>query len=237
MVFRRLGTFTESGYSLNMIKLVAFDWNGTIFADTLACYESVNEVLKFLKLKPVSLKTYREHFDVPVTRTYLGLGISQEQISSKSAEIVKTFHTNYEIRAAKVRTRAYTRELLEWLSKNNIESIIFSNHIDEPIKRQLKRLKLEEYFSLVIANAELNTSLNGRNKQEKLRDYIRGENLLPHEVLIIGDTLEEIEIGKELGVTTVAITQGFCSTARLKAVNPEYLINNLKELAGIIKGI
>lgn len=237
MVFRRLETLTEGGNSLNMIKLVAFDWNGTIFSDASTCCEAVNEVLKFLKLKPVSLKTYREHFDVPVTRTYLGLGISQEQIDSKSTEIVKTFHTNYEIRATKVRTRAYTRELLEWLSKNNIESIIFSNHIDEPIKRQLKRLKLEKYFSLVIANSELHTSLNGRNKQEKLKDYIQSKKLLPNEVLIIGDTVEEIEIGKELGVTTVAITQGFCSTARLKAVNPEYLINSLKEVMGIIKSV
>ena len=218
-----------------MINCVAFDWNGTIFSDTAACCEAVNEVLKFLKLKPVSLKTYRAHFDVPVTKTYLGLGISQQQINNNSAEIVKTFHTNYEIRAVKVRTRAYTRELLEWLSKNNIESIIFSNHIDEPIKKQLKRLKLEKYFSYVIANSELNTSLNGRNKQEKLRDYTQGKNLLPNEILVIGDTVEEIEIGKELGVSTVAITQGFCSTTRLKSANPDYLIDSLKEVMGIIR--
>lgn len=220
-----------------MIKLVAFDWNGTIFSDTLACYESVNEVLKFLNLKPVSLKTYQEHFDVPVTRTYLGLGISEEQINSKAAEIVKTFHTNYEIRAAKVRTRAYSRELLEWLSKNSVESIIFSNHIDEPIKKQLKRLGIENYFSAVLANSELDSSLKGRNKQEKLREYIQNNNLLPKEVLIIGDTVEEIEIGKELNVITVAITHGFCSTPRLKAANPDYLINNLREVVRITKGI
>lgn len=178
-----------------MIKLVAFDWNGTIFSDTFACYESVNEVLKFLNSKPVSLKTYREHFDVPVTRTYLGLGISQEQINSKAAEIVKTFHTNYEIRAVKVRTRAYANELLKWLSKNNIKSVIFSNHIDEPIKKQLKRLKVEKYFSAVLANLKLDSSLKRRNKREKLRKYTQSNKLLPNETSIIGDTVEEIEIG------------------------------------------
>lgn len=31
-----------------MIKLVAFDWNGTLFADTDAIVESVNKVLKLL---------------------------------------------------------------------------------------------------------------------------------------------------------------------------------------------
>lgn len=220
-----------------MIKLAAFDWNGTIFSDTLACCESVNEVLKFLKLKPVTLQTYREHFDVPVTKAYLGLGISEEQISNSAAEIVKTFHTNYEIRAAKVRTRAYTRELLGWLSKNNIKSIIFSNHIDEPIKKQLKRLRLDNYFSAVLANSELNSSLKGRNKQEKLKNYIKNKGLSPDEVLIIGDTVEEIEIGKQLGAITVAITQGFCSTKRLKTSSPNYLISSLKEITNITENI
>lgn len=217
-----------------MIKLVAFDWNGTLFADTLACYESINEVLKFLNLRPTNLKTFREHFDVPIARTYLGLGVSEEQINGKAAEIVKTFHTNYEIRAAKVRTRGYASKLLEWLSRNNIKSIIFSNHIDEPIKKQLKRLKIENYFSTVLANLELDSSLKGRNKQEKLRGYIHNNNLLKGETLIIGDTVEEIEIGKELGVITFAITHGFCSTTRLKAAKPDYLIYSLKEVINII---
>lgn len=220
-----------------MIKLIAFDWNGTIFSDTQAALESVNEVLKFLNLKPVSLKSYQNHFDVPVTKTYLGLGIPEKDLKDRDKEIVHTFHSNYEIRASGVRTRAYAKRLLEWLYKNKVQSIIFSNHIDEPIKKQLKRLGIEKYFTTVLANSKLDSSLKGRNKQEKLREYIQNNNLLPKEVLIIGDTVEEIEIGKELNVITVAITHGFCSTPRLKAVNPDYLINNLREVVRITKGI
>lgn len=73
-----------------MIKLVAFDWNGTILSDALACSQSVNEVLKLFNLKPATLKAYREHFDVPVSRTYLGLGISEKQLENQAEEIVKT---------------------------------------------------------------------------------------------------------------------------------------------------
>src|SRR3989344_2796732 len=211
-----------------MIKLVAFDWNGTIFSDALACVQSVNEVLKLFMLKPVSLKTFQEHFDVPVSNTYLGLGILPEQLKKRSEEVVKTFHTNYEIRASGVRTRAYAKELLKWLIEHKIEAVIFSNHIDEPIKKQLNRLKIQNYFSAVLANSDLNASLKGRNKKEKLRDYISLNNFYPNETLVIGDTIEEVEISKEIEAISIAITHGFCSIKRLKAAKPDYLINNLK---------
>ncbi len=220
-----------------MIKLVAFDWNGTIFADTNAVLYSVNKVLNLLDLKSVSLKTFQNHFDVPVTKAYLGLGIPEGTIEIKGPDMVKTFHLNYELRATKVRTRAFVRQLLKYLSLNNIRAIIFSNHIDEPIGKQLKRLKIDKYFAAVLANSALDASLKGRNKQEKLRSYIKENNLLINEVLVIGDTVEEIEIGKELGVTTIALTHGNCSIDRLKAVKPDYLIYSLKEVIAIIEKI
>lgn len=220
-----------------MIKLIAFDWNGTIFADTYAILDSINEVLKFLQLKPVSLKTFQQHFDVPVTKTYLGLGIPEEVVKSKALEIAKVFHSNYEIRAATVRTRAFVRQLLRCLSENKISAIIFSNHINEPIKRQLKRLKIEKYFSAVLANIALDVALKERSKQEKLRNYLKENNFSVSEVLVIGDTIEEIEIGNELGLITIALTHGNCSTTRLKAAKPDYLIGSLKETIGIIREV
>lgn len=162
-----------------MIKLVVFDWNGTIFADTYAILDGINAVLRSLKLKPVSLKTFQQCFDVPVTKTYLGLGIPKKIINSQASRLAHTFHSNYEIRAAKVRSRAFAKPLLKWLAQKKISLIIFSNHIDEPIRKQLRRLKIEQYFSKVLANTELTSALKGRNKQEKLRSYISQHRFLP----------------------------------------------------------
>lgn len=218
-----------------MIKLVAFDWNGTLFADTYAIYKSDNEVAKLLNIKPISFKIFQKYFDVPVKRFYLALGVSEKELDKKTSQIAQTFHSNYEVLVAKARSRAYAKELLRWLIKNNVRSVIFSNHISESIQKQLKRLKLEKYFSEVIANSHLESALKGRNKKEKLKNYIDDNKFLPSETLIIGDTVEEIEIGKELGVTCIAITHGNCSLARLKAAKPDHLVNSLKDIVGIIK--
>jgi phosphoglycolate phosphatase len=136
-----------------MIKLVAFDWNGTLFSDTKACTKAVNEVLKVLGKKPVTVRDYQDHFDVPVTKTYIGLGITEKDVTTKSALIAKTFHTNYENKAQNLRTRANARKLLTWLHNRHISSIIFSNHIKNKIELQLKRLQIDNYFEGVLANA------------------------------------------------------------------------------------
>ncbi len=217
-----------------MIKLVAFDWNGTLFADTIAIFESNSEAFKLLNLKPVSFNTFQKYFDVPVKKYFLSLGVSEKELNKKASQIASTFHAQYEPRAAGVRTRAFAKHLLQWLSKNNIEAVIFSNHVIGQIQKQLKRLKIEQYFSAILANTHIESALKGRSKKYKLESYIKDNHILASETLTIGDTVEEIEIGKELGCITVAITHGNCSTSRLKNAKPNYLINNLKEVINII---
>lgn len=220
-----------------MIKLVAFDWNGTLFSDTTAILESANKQLKYFNVQPVNLKTYRQHFDFPIKKAYLKYGVTEDQWEKGSLQSRKLFHKHYEERVSHVRTRAYAQNLLAWLLKNGIESIIFSNHIDEPIKKHLKRLKIEKYFDRILANSNIETLTDLRNKRDKLKNYIDEKHLSNNEVLVVGDTVEEIEIGHELGIKTVAITHGNCSIVRLKAMKPDYLINSLRELIKIIQNL
>lgn len=54
------------------------------------------------------------------------------------------------------------------------------------------------------------------------------------EVLVVGDTEEEIEIAKQFGCRSVGLTGGNISAARLKAAKPDFLIHNLNQLKSII---
>lgn len=217
-----------------MIKLVAFDWNGTIFADTYTIFRSNNENFIFLKIKPPTFSEFQRYYDVPVKKLYLAMGVPEDQIDKNAQKIVDIFMANYEPSVNRIRTRAYARELLIWLLKNNIKSVIFSNHTVDSIQKHLKRLKIEKYFSEIIANTMADFPLKGRTKKEKLKSYMGKHKISPSEVLIVGDTTEEIEIGKELGVRSIAITHGNMSTGRLKKAKPDYLISSLKEVIDII---
>lgn len=219
-----------------MIKLVAFDWNGTLFADTIAVLEAVNEVHKVFALKSLTVKQFRETTRVPISEFYLANGMSLE-ILKNPEQISSVFHTYYENRAKKIRTRQNTKILLSWLDKNKIDKIIFSNHVDEMIDQQLKRLKIKRYFSTILANPLKYTAMKNRTKKTRLQNYIKKIGINFDEILIVGDAIEEIEISKELGSLSVAITDGHYSTSRLKAAKPDYLISDLGNIVNIIREI
>jgi len=96
---------------------------------------------------------------------------------------------------------------------------------------------MKDYIKKLLADTTLDSSMKGRNKKEKLIDYIKSNNFKKSEVMIIGDSPEEVEIGKDAGIKTIAITGGYYSTSRLVKSKPDFLINNLIELIEIIKKI
>lgn len=217
-----------------MIKLVVFDWNGTLLSDTRACLAATNEVLKLFKKKPLTLQAYRATINAPVIEFYVQHGIKRDHLVENTQELSHIFHTFYEKRAQHCRTRAGARATLIYLKRHNIQGIILSNHTVAGITTQLKRLKLDGAITTVLANSALDTVVHGKNKLEKLQAYLRKEGIKPHETLIIGDSTEEIEVGKALGLTTVALCHGYYAEHRLRALHPDYVLGHLGELCAVL---
>lgn len=217
-----------------MIKLVAFDWNGTLLADTLATYQGNHEVFKKFGHKRISLALWRDTFRVPILDFYMIHGWTRKEFLRHNKGIAKVFHEYYENRITNVRSRSGVRKTLEWLAKKDVEAIIFSNHTVEGIQSQLQRLGLDKYITKIMAHTELDGSHKMKSKEKKLAQYIKSQGLKNSEVLVVGDSVEEVEIGANLGIKSVSITGGYNSTKRLKSVNPNFLIHNMVELEKII---
>ena len=217
-----------------MIKLVIFDWNGVLIADTRACLEADNYILKEFGGKPVSLKVYKDTRIIPSINFYTMHGANERKLKRDTKAYGEIFHRYYERRTANIRTRRGAKRLLQWLKDNSIESVILSNHLVSDIESKLKKLELEAYFSSILANPGKATSLVKRNKLEKLRHYLKGKGHKKDEVLIIGDSPEETEIGKSIGIKTASITGGYYATWRLKKAKPDYIVGNLADLVNFL---
>ncbi|MBI4128561.1 MAG: HAD family hydrolase [Parcubacteria group bacterium] len=218
-----------------MIKLVVFDWNGVIIADAEACLDADNYAIKKFGGRPMSKKERSEAFVIPASTFFIRQGVPEAAIREHSIDISRMFHEYYEKRANSLRTRRGARDLLEWLKQSGVTAIILSNHTRAGIELQLERLKLRRYFTSLLANEQEDAALTKKGKGEKLRAFLKNRHYKRNEVLIIGDSPEEMEIGRSLGFPSVAITGGYCSTKRLVAAKPDRLIHNLREMIPIIK--
>lgn len=218
-----------------MIKLIAFDWNGTLLADTKTTLNSSNKSFVRYGLKPITIHEFRKTFTIPIIKFWQKNGL-EKNINFFKQSIL--FHNDYNQDANFTRTRSGAKLILEWLQKNHIQSIIFSNHISPEITKQLIRLNIFQYFNNILARSiDDHSHVLQKSKDKKLNELVSKLKIRPFEIMLVGDTEEEIEIGKKFGYYTVAITGGYNTTARLKKHHPDFLIHNLKDLIPIIKKI
>lgn len=217
-----------------MIKLIAFDWNGTLLADTKQIWVASNYTFKKFGLKPISLAVFKKTYDIPMVNFYTATGMTKQAFFKIAEAQSEVYHPYYEKLISKARSRGGAKQILTWLKEQKINAIIYSNHTNVGIATQLKRLNLNKFISHILANDKHQDTSKTRRKEAKLFEYIKSKGYKPHEVVSVGDTCEEVEIGKSLGLHTIAISGGSHSIPKLKAAKPDFLIHNLKEIKDII---
>jgi phosphoglycolate phosphatase len=215
---------------------VILDWNGTLLADSRASWLAANRSLAALGAVPITLATYRETLQIPIVDFYIRHGCSRALIELQMEDLLRTFHEEYERLAAQSRTRRGARRLLSWLGRHGIRRVILSNHVQERISRHLERLRLSGHVDLLLGNERPHVVMARRSKEDRLTSYL-GRAQARHRVAIIGDGVEEIEVGRRAGIWTVAISDGTVSVARLRAARPDFLVGSLPEAMEVLAGV
>tara|TARA_B100001989_G_C24541855_1_gene468092 strand:- start:910 stop:1590 length:681 start_codon:yes stop_codon:yes gene_type:complete len=217
-------------------KLAIFDWNGTLIADTKPAWVASNACLKFYGVGPITFQKQRETFDFPILHYYKRNGCDIDRVLATKDEANEIFQNEYDRLAANARTRSGTRELLDWLQGHNIDCMILSNYLTVKIESHLKRLKIRDYFSYISAhNCDGTSILSSTSKLERLSDFMIKRGYQPKNAFIIGDSMEEPDIGRHMGVTSIGITGGCITEKRLRKAKPDHLITHLSQTKSILK--
>ncbi len=217
-------------------KLIVFDWNGTLLCDTRQSVEAGNVCLEFYGAQAISLKHYRDTFTFPILHFYKKNGLSVDEVLAKKDEANEVFQSAYERLAANARTRKGARALLNWVKDQKMPCIILSNYRTEKIKEHLARLKLEPYFDYVSAHeCDGTTILHSTTKAERLKTYMDKHGYSPKDTIIIGDSTEEPEIARLLGLTSIGITDGYITEKRLREAKPDYVVHSLCKVKKILE--
>jgi phosphoglycolate phosphatase-like HAD superfamily hydrolase len=215
---------------------VILDWNGTLLADTAAAWRADNDVLAAFGGRPIDMATFRETLDIPFIDFYARHGAERAQIEANPDQRHRIFSSVYESGARWARTRRGARKLLSWLGETQVQRVILSNDTVAGISSHLARLGLASEIDLLLANEEFGSVLMRRSKEEKLVSFLASVEIRKR-VAVLGDSPEEVEIGRRAGIWTVAISQGEYSTRRLRAARPHFLVHSLHQAVDALRQI
>lgn len=203
-----------------MIKNIIFDWSGVIKDSVENHLLVVNKMFKDLGIEEISLVDLKENWKQPYMLFYNkylpNLTIEEEQIAYKKAI------------ASSPKGKPFSDivEVIKDFKTKGIKMFVLSSDFPETLLPEIKSFGLDNIFTSVITNVH--------DKSEGLRELIKAHNLKLKETIFIGDSNHEIEESQQAGVHAGAVTWGFSTKKRLKALKPTYLINNLEELKSII---
>lgn len=213
---------------MNRISLIVYDFDGTL-VDTLDDIAlSVNLTLEELGhplLDKEAIKTcVGDGVVMLMTRALNGSGYENIDLA------VRLFRKHYADHLMD-NSDFYPncRETLDFFSDK--KQAICSNKPEDFVRKILASLDCLHPFSSIFGGDSFKTR---KPDPEGLNHLLTQHNLSPDEVVMVGDSAVDIETGKNARVHTCAVTYGMGDLQEIKALKPNWTINNFSELKQLL---
>jgi HAD superfamily hydrolase (TIGR01549 family) len=206
--------------STRTITTLLFDWDGTVVDSAelgLTAYEKAFAELGV----PFDHETYRAVYSPNWLSVYEGMGLPKEKWPR--ADELWTHHYG-ELSAELIEGAG---ETLAQLRQKGFRMGVVSSGNDCRVNREIEELGLAGFFEVVICHEQIS---NRKPHPEGLETAIRLLGCAPAEVGYVGDTPEDVEMGKSAGVLTVGVRSAYPTSWKLESAQPDILIESLTEL-------
>ena len=203
-----------------VITTLLFDWDGTVVDSAqlgLTAYEKAFAELGI----PFDHDTYREVYSPNWLSVYAGLGLPKEQW--QRADELWTHHYG-QLTAELIEGAGETLALLR---KKGYRMGVVSSGNDQRVNREIVELGLAGFFEVVICHEQIT---NRKPHPEGLEIAMRTLGCSEIHVGYVGDTPEDIEMGKGAKVLTIGVRSDYPTSWKLENSQPDLLIELLTEL-------
>ncbi len=211
------------------VKHIIWDWNGTLLDDCWLSVAAMNRLLKKHGLAPLTKERYRDIFTFPVIDYYreLGFDFDREPFVITGTEFINF----YSDRAFEPRLHRHVTGILRTLRNSGITQSVLSASKQAYLEGQIKYHGLGDYFLRVIGQNDH----YAHGKTEAGKAWIKELHCAPQEVLLVGDTVHDYEVAREIGADSALVSNGHTSHRRLAATGAK-VFRNVREIADWVVG-
>ena len=215
---------------LNNYNHLIWDWNGTLFDDVKLCSDIMNMLLTQESLPNISVKKYKSIFTFPVIEYYK---IAGHTFKTNSFEVIgKQFMDEYEIRKGSCKLYQGATELLEILQSEKMNQYLLSAYEQNNLNHILDIYGIKNYFKYVVGLDNIyagGKSHLARNLELKIRSNGQAGN-----ILLIGDTIHDYEVAREINSDCIMLSHGHQDKERLLKLGIP-VVKNFEELKNLFR--
>jgi phosphoglycolate phosphatase len=199
-----------SNANLSHCRNIIWDWNGTLLDDLEVCVASINRLLNKRKLVPLNIPRYLEIFTFPVKEYYLSAGFDFTEETFETVAVEFMEHYLQLVRTTGL--HAGVEKTLSYFRESGRSQIILSAMEQDELLKLVRENRIEEYFTHIfgiddhLAHGKLDLAMTAIEKTGFSRE----------ETCLIGDTLHDAEVARELGIHCLLVADGHQSEIRLK---------------------
>jgi phosphoglycolate phosphatase len=225
------------------MKLVIFDLDQTLVDLILIHDKAVQELFK-------------QYFDVDARLTEIDFAgrslaesflelarlknIPEDKIRQNSNVLLNSYETSFSKsippRASK-HVLPGVKQLLEELLRIGHLVILYTGDSAAIVSQVFKATGLGKYFKFSVYGTEAKTRAEMARLAVKRAERLTGRRFRGKDVVIVGDSVRDIECGKEINALTIAVATGFHSEEELRKRKPDYLFSNLKDYKQVLRAI
>ncbi len=211
-----------------MTDCVIWDWNGTLLDDVELCVEGLNWLLaQFGYPQRYDRAAYQAIFGFPIEDYYRRAGFDFSQDSF--AALAERYMQFYIPHSMACPLAAEAPGALAALRAAGCRQVILSASPVTTLRRQVENLGVGGWFDELLGLGDI----YARSKVQLGRDWIARDRQDPARALLVGDTLHDAEVARELGVRCVLCAAGHQPRAVLESAGVP-VIDTLAELPGLV---
>jgi HAD superfamily hydrolase (TIGR01509 family) len=208
---------------LQSITTLLFDWDGTLVDSAPLGLVAFQKSFSSMGIE-FHLPTYETSYSPNWYSMYEAMGVPKEQW--KTAD--ELWIQYYGEQTASLVEGA--RETITKLHSNGFKLAIVSSGSRCRVGRELERLGLNSLFEVMVCNEQM---VNKKPHPEGLETALALLNRLPEHSCYVGDSPEDVEMGKKANMLTIGVRSGYPTNWRLASANPDIYLESLTELSSL----
>jgi pyrophosphatase PpaX len=206
------------------IKAVLFDWDGTLIDSYHADSQAYLAMFRELGLA-WGLAELEQNYSPDWYAVYRAAGIPEERWGDAD----RAWRTNYARHPSKLMNG--TRRILDQLAERHRLGLVTSGD-RERVTRQLGEFQLTDVFETYVCGGD---TTEKKPRPEPLLLALRQMKMDAERCVYVGDTPEDLLMARAAGVRAIAVLGPFATEKRLRAAEPEFLLESLEELPRLLE--